>query len=312
MTAEVLVPPVPGQVTNLTISEELPTTVSDISVGGLAPSTVINISVTEDAPGQVTALSLDVPFDPSVYASDGAFIMSNPGILDSGAIATGSLNVSWCQTSFESSCPSTTLAGLQNTSDTNSWRMTRYFPDSGTAGKAVASHTHFTEPVSLCFMGITYEGTRNLDDLSLNLGTTSDPTWNSPLVGTQHAWKMISRDSNNTLQENWLVYDPTDNEYKIFRGRLTSNGYFGWAILDKVDNYDQALDADNPFGSYTGAGQTTSQFWAASVGIDADDATATNTTTARIKLSLPKATLNGSSIDGIEVAPYDGNVISTF
>ena len=308
LTAEVLVPPVPGQVTDLTISEELPTTVSDISVGGLAPSTVTDISVTEDAPGQVTALSLDVPFDPSVYASDGAFIMSNPGLLESGAIASGALNSSWCQTSSAANCPSTTLAGLQNTADTSAWRMTRFFAESGTAGKAVASHQHVTTPVSLCFMGITYEGTRNLDDLSLG----QFPVWNSNISGTQHAWKMISNDANNSLQENWLLYDPTDEEYKIFRGTFSNNMYGNWIIMDKVDNYDQALDADNPFGSYRTNGLTNSQFWAASVGIDADDATNTNTTTARIKLSLPKATLNGSSIDGIEVAPYDGNVISTF
>ena len=313
LTAEVLAPPVPGQVTNLTISEELPTTVSDISVGGLAPSTVTNISVTEDAPGQVNALSVDVPFDPSVYASDGAFLMSNPGLLESGAIASGALNSSWCQTSFASNCPSTTLAGLQNTSNASAWRMTKYFPDSGSAGKAVASHRYPDvnngRLVSLCFMGITYEGTRNLDDL--NLGDF--PMWNGTISGTQHAWKMISNDVNNSLQENWLLYDPTDEEYKIFRGTLLPNGLYGNSfIMDKVDNYDQALDADNPFGSYITNGLNNSQFWVASVGIDADDATATNTVTARIKLSLPKATLDGSSIDGIEVAPYDGNVISTF
>lgn len=310
LTAEEFIPPVPGTVDNISISEELPTVVTGISLSEEIPTTVSEVSIIEPAPSIVTNLSLEVPFDPGSYASDGAFLMSNPVNMHNHSVATGSYNVSWCDRNFAQYCPSTTLAGLTNTGSTPSWRMTRYFPESGSVGKAVGSHEELTVSLNLCFMGITYEGTRNLADLETVLG--SFKRWKSPITGNQHAWKIISRDADDLTQESWILYDPTSQQYKIFHGNWDSGQqlFSLHSTLHKVNNYDQSLESNNPFGSYRVA--NLGSYKVASIGLDAFDASNPDTGQSRIKISLPKATISGNPISGIEVKPYDGSVLSSF
>lgn len=220
-----------------------------------------------------------------------------------------------CGLSIANTVPATTRVGLANTGDGTATNpdMTAWYPGSIRSDRAVAFNDGLGRDKQAVWTGFNYIGTRNLDDFDPSL-----LQWNAT-NGSQHAWsfdKARGFGSTASGRTFFLVYNPTDGRYcvlsaewrDVVNGEAVNNGaYSSFRILDKLNHFNNAMDADNPYGSYT-----TLDFNRYSVYVGNG---AVDNTMAQQAQSFPfnlKYTIPNSTIQGVEVRGFDNTVLSTF
>ena len=221
-----------------------------------------------------------------------------------------------CGLSISNIVPATTQAGLANTGDGSSTNpnMTAWYPGSTTSDRATSLNDGLGQDKDAVWTGFNYLGTRNLDDFD-----QTNRQWVST-SGTQHAWsfdKQWGSGSGAGGRTYWLLFDPTQGRYCVLSaawrdvvgGAAQNNGFYSsFRILDKLDHFNNAMDANNPYGSYT-----TLDFnrYSVYVGNGAVDNTLPQQTGGVVAFNL-KYTIPNSTVQGVEIQGRDNTLLSTF
>ena len=222
-----------------------------------------------------------------------------------------------CGLSIANVVPATTQAGLANTGNgtTANPEMEAWYPTSTRSVRAIAINDLSMNDKQIVLTSFNYIGTRNLSDF--DQGTRQ---WNST-NGTQHAWSSSKQFAAGSGAGNarsaggadyWLVFSPTAARYVCILttwSGATNNGiYTSSTILLKQNHFNNALDTNNPYGSYsvTSFGVTHN--------VHIADGAVNNTMTSqfgsidnRLKYTIPNST-----VQGVEIRPHTSALLSSF
>ena len=295
-------------ITSLSTPISGPVNLSTTLLAPLAGPTSLNALEVTPAPA-AGPVNLNAAFS---WGQGDAFDQSSNlrGFVSRIANNVASLSTSTCGTGFRNASPSTTQGTPPSSSQTGTgmWLtgdgtgtnpyMTEYYPDH-TIASTTAKGYQVSSQINLynVWTNFTYAGTRDLSDLVQNFGQFS---WNTS--GGQHSWQMKVRGAT-AAATYWLVYDNTNQVYCIVEGRWANanndNGIYSIApVYTKLNNFNNALDANNPFGTYSILIQANPiTRYTVHVGDGVYDSILTADMDFQARYSLPNASVDGVQVD---------------
>ena len=306
LASPAILPPVSGPV-NIQALESGPVAgPTDLSAVMLAPAagpTNLNTSLQNLAPGSGPGgLTASYEWDQAEAFSQSANLL---GFISRVVNNVPSLSTSTCGINFRNACPSTfqgtvnPATGLRTTGDGTSTDpyMTEWYPDHNIAATTAKGYqVNAATDLYNVWSNFSYAGTRNLDDLGQSFGQW---TWLST-NGAQHSWSFTVQAAASAVTY-WLVYDPSNSQYCVVEGRWanagTNNGNYSIApVYTKANNFNNALDPNNPFGTYIlNSGVNT--WYILHVGDGVSDANLSTDTDFQARYTVPFATVNGVQVD---------------
>ena len=308
LASPAILPPVSGPV-NIQALESGPVAgPTDLSAVMLAPAagpTNLNTSLQNLAPGSGPGgLTASYEWDQAEAFAQSANLL---GFISIVVNNVPSLSTSTCGINFRNACPSTfqgtvnPATGLWTTGDgtgTNPY-MTQWYPDHNIAATTAKGYqVSAATDLYNVWSNFSYAGTRNLDDLGQSFGQW---TWLST-NGAQHSWSFTVQSASAAVTY-WLVYDPNNSQYCVVEGRWanagTNNGNYSIApVYTKANNFNNALDPNNPFGTYI-LNRDVNTWYILHVGDGVSDANLSVDTDFQARYTVPFATVNGVQVDCI-------------
>jgi hypothetical protein len=215
--------------------------------------------------------------------------------------------------------PATTQAELVDTgtgSNSVNPNMNAWYPDATRSARALSYNNGAGNDQDAVWVGFNYLDTRNLDDFNQNT-----KQWES-ISGTQHAWSFdqqwaYPQHSSPGGRTLFLVYNPNQGRYCVLAaswkdtvgGQAVNNGsYSDFNILSKLNLFDNATDANNPYGSYSFTYGI--MRYSVHVGdglLDSAVPKITSTTDTYFKYTIPN-----SNVQGLNLFAETNVVMSTF
>ena len=324
-------PPVTGP-SSLVLSEAIPLSgptnlTSSLQPPALGPTSLALVSIATPptlGPSNLVAGLRPPVVGPSKVST--SFVWDQSTAFDSreSLLVFRSISSNFVATNLENStlgpatsniAPATASTGLTSTGDgtvTNPY-MNAWYPE-GAGNGGARTIVHYTNAANLVRLGLwlqfIYSGTRNSDDIGLSFGNYKWLTTN----GTQHSWRMKMQGSA-TSATYWLVYDTTEGRYVVIKGNWLSasndNGtYSSIQTMLKLNNFNNSLDANNPFGTYhinSSGSETNPTHEMIHVGSAVYDASSIGQGDYQVRYGFPNA-----SVQGIQVDAETASLVTTF